>query len=123
MKNKLIKIACFTFVAATLMASPAICRADDSTNAPAAPATPKPHGLPFHGKVSAVDTTAMTFTVGETTLTVNSKTKIKKDGEPATMSDITVGETVRGSYKKDDAGVATATSVMIGQKKKAAPQQ
>lgn len=119
----LAKIACLTFVAAALIGAPAISRAEDSTNAPAAQApTPKKHGLPFHGKVASVDATAMTFTVGTMTIGISSTTKISKDGKPAVFADITVGENVVGSYKKDDAGKLTASSVKIGAaKKKAAP--
>ena len=115
----LTKIACLTFVAAALIGAPAIVRAEDSTNAPAAQApAPKKHGLPFHGKVASVDATAMTFTVGTMTIGINSTTKISKDGKPAVFADITVGENVTGSYKKDDEGKMTATSVKIGAPKK-----
>jgi len=118
--TKLAKIACFTLVAAALVGTPAIVRAEDSTNAPAAqtPAPKKKGGLPFHGKVAAVDATAMTFTVGTMTIGVGSATKITKEGKPAVFSDITVGENVTGSYKKDDEGKMTASSVKIGTPKK-----
>ena len=56
----------------------------------------------------------MTFTVGETTIAIASTTKITKDDQPAVFADITVGATVRGSYKKDADGKCTATSVKIG---------
>jgi len=119
MKNIISKIAFFSLVAVALAATPAISRADDSTNGAAAPApAPKKKSLVFHGKVSAVDATAMTFTVGESTATVTSQTKIKKDGQPAVFADITVGETVACSYTKDDAGNMTAKSVTIGEKMK-----
>lgn len=120
--NKLTKIACFALVAAALTATPAICRADDATNAPAAttPAPKKAHGLPFHGKVASVDQSAMTFTVGNSTIAVGSTTKITKAGQPATFSDITVGEMVAGAYKKDDAGKLNAVSVKLVQPKAAA---
>ncbi|HEX9045828.1 MAG TPA: DUF5666 domain-containing protein, partial [Verrucomicrobiae bacterium] len=60
-----------------------------------------------------VDTNAMTFTVGTETFSVTSKTKITKDAAPATLSEITVGESVSGSYKKDAEGKLTANSVKI----------
>jgi len=119
MKNTIAKIACFALIlTGALIAAPTVSRADDSTNAPAA--TPKKHGLPFHGKVSAVDTAAMTFTVGSNNMTiaVSSTTKIVKDGQPAVFSDITVGQMVSGSYKKDDEGKMNATRVTIGMMKK-----
>jgi len=124
MKNNIAKITLFSLVAAALVAVPCISRAEDSTNTPAATApAPKKHSLTFHGKVATVDATAMCFTVGTMTINVTSETKIKKDGEPATFSDITVGETIAGAYKKDDAGKINATSLRIGEKKKAAAPQ
>ncbi len=121
MKTKLTSIACCAFIAAALAATPAISRAADSTNAPAAetPVPKKPHGLPYHGKVAAVDANAMTFTVANTTYAITSATKITKEGKPAVFSDITVGAAVHGYCLKDDAGKATATLVRIGGPKKA----
>jgi hypothetical protein len=119
MKNKLAKVTCLAIVAASLVAWPAISRAEDSTNAPAAQTpAPKKHGLPFHGKVASVDPAAMTFTVGSTTVAITSTTKITKNGEPAVFADITAGEVVSGSYKKDADGKLNATTVRIGAKKK-----
>ena len=121
MKTKLakltLKLTFLAFVAAALVAAPAVCRADDSTNTPAA--TPKKHSNVLHGKVAAVDANAMTFTVGESTVAVGSETKIFKDGQPAVFADITVGANVSVAYKKDDSGKMNASSVHIGQKKKA----
>ena len=118
MKNKIaktaLKLTLLAFVAAALATAPAVCRADDATNTPAATPAPKKHGLPFHGKVASVDATAMAFTVGTMTINVTSETKITKDGQPAVFADITTGAAVRGSYKKDDAGKLNATLVRIG---------
>jgi hypothetical protein len=122
MKNKLATLTCFAFLAAALVATPALSRAADSTNAPAAEnPVPKKHGLPFHGKVASVDPAAMTFTVGAMTIAITSQTKISKEGQPAVFADITAGAMVRGSYKKDDAGKLNATVVKIGGTKKSAP--
>jgi hypothetical protein len=125
MKNKLakitLKVAFLACVAAALVAVPAVSRAENSTNAPAVPAAAKKHALPFHGKVASVDSAAMTFTVGTTMIGITSQTKITKDGQPAVFSDISVGETVRGSYKRDDAGKFIATLVRIGEMKKPSP--
>jgi hypothetical protein len=119
MKTKLTSIACCAFIAVALAATPSLSRAADSTNAPAAQTpTPKKHGLPYRGKVAAVDANAMTFTVGATTYAITSATKITKEGKPAIFSDITVGAAVHGSYVKDDAGKANATLVRIGATKK-----
>lgn len=120
MKN-IVKLVCYSIVTAVLIATPGISRADDSTNAPATTPAPKKKSLPYHGKVASVDAQAMTFTVGTTTINVTSRTKITKDGEPGVFADITVGETVRGAYKKDDDGKYNASSVRIGAAKKPAP--
>jgi hypothetical protein len=116
MKNTIAKITCFTFIVAALVATPAISRADDSTNAPAATPAPKKHSNTLHGKVASVDSAAMTFTVGNSTIAITSETKIFKDGQPAVFADITAGENVSLAYKKDDAGKMNATSVRIGKK-------
>jgi hypothetical protein len=106
----------FSIVAAALVALPSVSRAEASTNTPPATAPAKKHGAPFHGKVAAVDTAAATVTVGTLTINITSETKITKDGKPATLSDIVVGETVGGSYKKDDAGKLNAATLRVGEK-------
>ena len=116
------KIAVLSLFAAALVAMPALSRAEgSSTNAPAVPgqtpAQPKKHGNPpFHGNLSAVDTKAMTLTVGTLTLQVTPDTKITKDGKSATLADGVVGEQVSGAYKKTDDGKLNATSVHFGAK-------
>jgi len=118
--TSLTKLACFALVGAALLTVPAASRAQNATTTTNAPASSKKHGSVFHGKVAAVDANAMTFTVGETTAVVGSSTKIFKDGQPATFSDITVGENVVCNYKKDEAGKYNATTVRIGAAKKKA---
>jgi len=116
------KTTCLAMLAVALIATPAITRAQDATNTPAAQTpAPKKHGSLLHGKVAAVDATAMTFTVGNSTAVVSSATKITKNGQPAVFADITVGETVVCTYKKDDAGKLNAATVRIGGKKSATP--
>jgi hypothetical protein len=122
MKKYLAKLTLITVCAAAALAVPALSHAQDSTNAPAAsvPATThKKHTIPFHGNLAAVDTNAMTLTVGTMTLQITSKTKITKDGEPAVLADGVVGEPVSGSYKKGDDDTTNAVSIHFGAKKKA----
>lgn len=135
MKN-ILKISLFV---AAIVAAPALSRAQDTTNqapavAPAAPAAtpatpdqttpapakPKKQGLVFRGTVSTVDTNAMTLTVGTRTFDITSDTKITKDGQPAILSDIAVGDKVSGAYKKSEDGKLNATTVRDGKKKAAA---
>jgi hypothetical protein len=72
----------------------------------------------FRGAASAVDTNAMTLTVGQRTFDVTADTKITKDGQPAVLGDITVGEMVGGAYKKGTDGKLSAPTIRIGLKKK-----
>lgn len=122
MKKTILKATLFSLLAAALITLPAVSRAQDqtATNAPStAPAPAKK--LPFHGKAAAVDTAAMTVTVGTLVINVTSETKISKDGKPATLEDIKVGDVVSGSYKKDDEGKLNASMIRDGIKKKKKP--
>jgi hypothetical protein len=82
----------------------------------------KPAGrpLPFHGKVSAVDQSAKTFTIGgkqgSRVFKVTDTTSITKAGAPATMTDIVENERARGSYVKQADGSLEAKTVKIGPK-------
>ena len=125
MKDNLVKIALLSLVTAAFVAAPAVSRAQESTNAPTAttPAPKKNGGLPFHGKIAAVDATAMTLTVGSLIINVTPATKITKDGKKAALADLAVGDTVGGSYKKDEAGKLNAVTLhdgIVKKKKKAA---
>ena len=122
MKKSILKLTLLT-LAVALLGTPAVIRAQDaSSNAPAttAPAGKKQHGLPVHGKIAAIDTTANTVTIGKLTLNITEKTKIKKSGAVATISDLTVGDLARGFYKKDAEGKLNLTTLTIGAKKAAA---
>lgn len=95
-----------------------------STNKPAATTKAK-RGKQYAGKITAVDKDAkkITFALpGGTTHTVEvtSKTKIFKNGQPATLDDATVGEHVSGTYRLDDSENWVASTVRIGLGKKKA---
>jgi hypothetical protein len=115
-------IALIAIATAALIAAPATIHAQDAAATPAAPATTpapaKKKSAAVHGTVAAVDATAMTVTVGTKTYTVTSETKITKDGKPATLADVTVGETVGISSKKGEGDKLTATAIHIGAAKK-----
>jgi len=119
MKRHILTIAALSLFAAAIVAMPVSARAQDAaaTNAPAAPVKHKKHDHSvFNGKLSAIDTKAMTLTVGERTFEITSDTKITKDGKPATLADGVVGETVGGAYKKNAEGKLIATSIHFGGK-------
>lgn len=124
MKNHISKVMVLSLFTAGLLAVPVLAHAQDAKNknAPAASdqtTNPKPakHGsIPFHGKINAVDTSAMTLKVGARTFEITADTKIFNNGEPATLSDGKVGEPVRGTYKKTEAGKLEALTVHFGAK-------
>src|SRR5882757_8407271 len=62
MKRSLIKIAAFGLLAVAIAAAPsrAMAESTGATNSVAAPTKKKRDTAPFHGKVSAIDKTAMT---------------------------------------------------------------
>ena len=123
MKNHVSQIIPLSLFAAALLALPVFVRAQDTkTDAPPSsdqttPTKPKTHNtIPFHGKLGAVDASAMTLTVGTRTFEITAETKIFNNGEPATLSDGKVGEPVRGTYKKTESGKLEAVTVHFGAK-------
>jgi hypothetical protein len=116
MTKLILKLSLFGLLAIALTGMPVQLHAQE-TNAPAAEKKiKKPAATPFHGKLKAVDKTAKTVSVGETTIQITSETKIMKAGKPATLDDGVVGEDVAGAYKKTDGGKLNATSVRFGPK-------
>lgn len=127
MKKAILKITILSLFAAAFVAAPVVAHAQVSTNTTAATATGKKARktgalVTFTGKVSAVDTNAMTLTVGKHVMDITSETKITADGKPATLADTTVGETASGTYKKDagklSAATVSYTTKVAGTKKK-----
>lgn len=128
MKTKLyLTLACVLAVAASnAFAAPKSspspsAHASPSPKAAASPAAQKEttaRALPFHGKVSAVDQTAKTFTIAgkesSRVFKVTDKTMITKGGTAGTMADIVANEDVRGSYWKAADGSLEAKTVKVG---------
>jgi hypothetical protein len=93
------------------------------TNSAAAPvAKPKPKGKRYVGKIDSVDTSAKTITFttkgGVTqTLQVTSRTRIHKDGQPATLDDVaaSIGERISGTERMDSSSNWVASTVLVGQ--------
>jgi hypothetical protein len=119
-KSKLISVTC---IAALACCVPVSGWAKEKKSA--SPAAKSPKALPFHGKISAVDQTAKTFSIAgkETTriYKITDKTVITKDGKPATMADVTETEEVRGSYWKQADGSLEAKTVKLGEKAESKP--
>jgi len=76
----------------------------------------KPSAGPFHAKLTAVDRTAKTITVGKRTFQITSETKFFKAGKPATIADGVVGEQASGYVKPNSDGKLVATKVNFGPK-------
>ena len=60
--------------------------------------------VPFRGKVAALDSQKMTFTLSgpkQRVFQLSSDTPIEKDGKPAAFADIAVGDEARGLYQSD----------------------
>jgi hypothetical protein len=76
----------------------------------------KKSGVPFHGKLKAVDNTAKTLSVGTLVIQVTSDTKITRKDKPATLEDGVVGENVSGRYVKTEDGKLNALTIHLGSK-------
>jgi hypothetical protein len=143
MKKQIAKLSMLTLCAAAILVVPALSRAQATTNAPAvvvptpppaaAVSTPpaaaqtppvkkhtaaSPATLPFRGSVTAVDTNAMTLTVGKRTFNMTSETTVTRDDKPAVLANGVAGEPVRGSYKKNADGKLDAVTIRFGGKQK-----
>ena len=114
-------LALFSLVTAALIAAPSALRAEDTAAAPATtettPAKKKnADAIPYHGAITAIDTTGSTITVGENKITITPTTKISRDGNKAKLTDFAVGDKVTGSYKKSATGDLNALSLREGKK-------
>ena len=123
MKKTILNIVMFGLVAAAVALAPTQGLAQDSdkkkdsTEKKDAPKGEKKKdgGLPLRGKIAAVDKTAKTVKVGESSYHVTADTRIMKAGKAATLDDATVGEEIGGYYKETD-GKKVVRSLRIGQR-------
>jgi len=113
-------LLCLALTPATLHAKAKAQPSAAPSAAPSASASvAKESTYPFHGKVSAVDVKASTFTLeGKTprVFNVTATTKIMKNGAVATLKDAVVGDDCGGKVTKDATGKLTALSVRFGPK-------
>jgi hypothetical protein len=109
--------------APTQVAPPADAPEKATTAQPKAPKA-KPAGVPFNGKIAAVDRTASTLTLSgknQRVVKVTSATRLTRgDGQPAVFADAQVGEPIGGYAKKNDLGQLEAISIRLGPKPAAA---
>ncbi len=89
----------------------------------ASPAEKALRSIPFHGKATALDKKAQTFTIAgvlnKRVFKVTSKTAVTKAGAPSKFAELTEGEEVSGSYWKEADGSLEARSLKIGGKTEA----
>jgi hypothetical protein len=124
---KLTTKICLILIAATAIASLPVS-AQSTNTAPTTNAAPTVRRAPrpaYRGKISAADAASLTLTVtgmrGEFKVKVTSKTKITKDGQPATFTDAVAGLNAGGQGKKDADGNWEATTLRLTTPKTAAP--
>jgi hypothetical protein len=115
MKKLLVAVA----LATTLIGTGTISRAADPAPDTASTAKKAKH-MPFRGKVSAVDKTTMTITLEgkekTRTFSVTAQTRIQKDGAPAVLDDVKVGETVGGAAVEGAGGKWEISTLNLGKK-------
>ena len=79
----------------------------------------KAKGLPYSGKISAVDKAAKTVTLAtkekSRTYQITPETRISKAGKPATLDDATVGEEA-AAFGHEEGGKHIAQSLRLGPK-------
>jgi hypothetical protein len=113
MKKPILQFASATLLGAILLVVPATSHAQDastnSSSASTAASTRK-----FSGTVTAIDTNAMTFTVGTETYALTSESFLNKNGKPATLSEAVVGDDVHGTCTKGSDGKSDAAKVWFG---------
>ncbi len=80
------------------------------------PAAAKARSLPYRGKLVLVDKQRSSVTVGTRVFLVTPKTKVEKEGKPATLNDGVAGQLVTGSYRKLPDGRLEAVSLYFGGK-------
>jgi len=119
MKSILPRLAVMSVLAVAMALAPTQMAAQENQEKPAVEKKPGPtgdRGIPFHGKVTALDKTAKTVTVGDRVFQITSTTKIKKNGKPATFDDGAVGDDCGGTYTKGDDGKLRVKTLRFGPK-------
>jgi hypothetical protein len=115
MKKTILKIAGLSLLAAAIALAPTqgLAQEKKKDDATSEKKGKRQGGIPFRGKIDAVNKDAKTVKVGERTFQITDETRIRKDGNTATLDDAVVGDEVRGSYKEAD-GKHTALLLRIG---------
>ena len=114
MKKSSFNFAAVTFLSVAMLTVPAVSRAaGTSTNSTSATADASAPGK-ISGTVTAVDTNAMTFTVGGQTYSETSSSILTRNGKPAMLSEVAVGDAVHGTCTTGSDGKLEAAKVKFG---------
>ena len=105
-----------TALAAALVLAPQSSPADDAKPAAPPAAEKTASATKFYGKISAVNTNEMTFSIGDQIYVITSTTAMTKNDKPAKLADAVVGEPARGSYVTGSDGKMNVTKVRFGKK-------
>ena len=101
----------------TLACSIFASRAAEQKTATNAPAAKLPNGMPFYGKLGAVDKSAQTITLDgkekKRIFHLTASTRIHRDKQPATIDDLVVGQWVGGFVRPDPNGRPTVVTLNL----------
>jgi hypothetical protein len=127
MNKQLSYLLAICFLAGADLSTPIRAQAADGKAASAQEAKQsKPAGIPFTGKLGAVDKAAMSITLdGKTkkrTIRLTPQTRIVKAGKPATLDDAVIGEEIGGQAIKNAEGLEEAISLRVGPKPEPQPR-
>ena len=122
MKSSLLKSALVAVVGLALCAPVALQAQTNAVNPiatspvvnpQASTSSTKAKKTAYKGTVKSIDASSLVVTTskGDLTLVIAPTTKVLVNKKKAAVTDITVGETVTGSYTKDDTGEMTASSI------------
>jgi hypothetical protein len=128
MRKSFVPMSTFALVAALVLAVAPGMRAADAAakseiitkSGSTTKSEPSSKFMPFRGKVTAADKTAMTISLAgkekPRVFVVTSETKFFKDSKPATFGDVTVGEDVGGRARLSANGKQEIMMLRIGAK-------
>jgi hypothetical protein len=107
MKISFAKFVTAAILGASLLIVPAVSRAADSSTNSTTPGK-------ISGTVTAVDTNAMTFTVDGQVYGETSSSILTRNGKPAVLADVAVGDPVQGTATTGSDGKLQAGKVKFG---------
>jgi hypothetical protein len=117
MRQLMFRMMFVVMFSGALVTTPAFSLGDESATTQPAATQPTAAGpTKFYGVVTAVDTTANTFSIGDQTYQITSESQMTKADKTATLADAVVGEPARGSYTADASGKMSVTKVRFGKK-------